>query len=60
MKSASIRFVCITAEYDRTYIESSATHSVSDKGRIAGSAPESDEPFYDADFDAIKGCWSST
>ena len=60
MKSASIRSVFITTEHDRSYIESSATHSVSDKGRITVFAPESDEPYYDADFDAIKGRGNST
>lgn len=60
MKSVSIHSVFITTEHDCSYIESSATYSVSDKGRITVFAPESDELYYDADFDAIKGRGNST
>lgn len=60
MKSANIRSVFVNADHDRSYIESSWSHSVSDGGQVTVFAPDSDVPVFDSQLDAIRGRGNST
>lgn len=60
MKSANIRSAFITTEHDRSYIESSSNHSVTDTGRLVVFAPDSDEAYFDQKIAGIRGRGNTT
>lgn len=60
MKSANIRSAFVTTEHDRSYIESSSNHSVTDTGRLVVFAPDSDEAYFDQEIAGIRGRGNTT
>lgn len=60
MKSSEIRSVFVSADHDISYVNSSASHSVSDSGTVTVLSPDADDVIYDGALDAIRGRGNTT
>lgn len=60
MKSSGIRSVFVSADHDISYVNSSASHSVSDSGTVTVLSPDADDVIYDGALDAIRGRGNTT
>lgn len=60
MKSSGIRSVFVNANHDISYVNSSASHSVSDGGTVTVLSPDVDGVVYDGALDAIRGRGNTT
>lgn len=60
MKSSGIRSVFVSADHDISYVNSSASHSVSDSGTVTVLSPDTDDVIYDGALDAIRGRGNTT
>lgn len=60
MKSSVIRSVFVSADHDISYVNSSASHSVSDSGTVTVLSPDADDVIYDGALDAIRGRGNTT
>ncbi len=60
MKSSSVRSVFVNANHDISYVNSSASHSVSDDGTVTVLSPDADDVVYDGALDAIRGRGNTT
>lgn len=60
MKSSGIRSVFVSADHDISYVNSSASHSVSDSGTVTVLSPDTGDVIYDGALDAIRGRGNTT
>lgn len=60
MKSSGIRSIFVSADHDISYVNSSASHSVSDSGTVTVLSPDADDVIYDGALDAIRGRGNTT
>ena len=60
MQSKGVRSVFVSTEHDRSYVDSSWNHSVSDSGTLTVLAPDSNKVVYSGDLNQIRGRGNTT